>query len=121
MQSKQKGMISLSLLLIIVGALILFWQAVRLAPAYLENYRVSSVLESLKTEQDLGKRSRLEVITLLLNRLDAINVNNVSQDDLIITRSFEKTIVSISYSAHIHFLANIDFVVSFEEQVEVVH
>lgn len=118
---KQQGIASASFLLIIVGAIILFWQAVKLAPAYLENYRVKAVLESLEQEPNLDKLSRVKLMAMIDERLISAKVKSVSGDDMIVTHGLERTVVEIDYRAEVPFLSNIGFVVHFSEQVEIIH
>ncbi len=70
----QRGMTAIGWL-IVLGLLAFFVLLIlRLAPGYLESFKVTSVLESLLQEPYIGSKTPMEIRRLLENRM---NVNSI--------------------------------------------
>jgi hypothetical protein len=117
---KQYGMTGLGWLVVI--GLILFFAllAMKLGPPYLENYSIKSALESLKTEPLITKKSPREVRELLSRRFEINYVDSVGKKDIKITRKGGIMTVEVTYEIRKHMAANIDALLTFSDQVELV-
>ena len=121
-KTKQTGMtfISLMLLLVILGFLALL--VLRLAPIYMENYTIRSVLAGLKQEPGLAQQSAHEIRSMVENRLYINEVRRFdkqrSHEYIRLKKEEDKLKISIDYEVRQHIAANVDALVSFANSVE---
>ncbi len=116
----QKGMTAIGWLLVL--GLIAFFTLItlRLVPAYLEFSKVASVLESLQNEPGITRKTRGEIISLISKRFDVNDVYQVEAKQVKITKDKGVLKVSIHYEHREHLVGNVDVVITFDKQVEVV-
>ena len=116
--TRQQGMTFIGL--VIVLGLIAFFvlAALKLVPLYLENFKITSSLQSLKTDQGLASKSAPEILTLLNRRLDVNDVTRLTPKDIEIKVGSGKAVVRISYEARESFIGNVDIVAKFDNSVE---
>ncbi|GMQ83868.1 MAG: DUF4845 domain-containing protein [Gammaproteobacteria bacterium] len=116
----QKGMTAIGWLLVL--SLIAFFTLItlRLVPAYLEFSKVSSVLESLKNEPGITRKTRGEILGLIRKRFDVNDVYQVDAKQVVVKKDKGVLKVSINYERREHMVGNIDVVATFDKQVEVV-
>ena len=107
--------------LIVLGILSFFVLLVlRLAPGYLEFYKVKSVIESLKDEPYIGNKSPAEIRSLLQRRIDVNAIDSVQAKDIKIEQLNGKTNIGAHYEVRVPVLGNVDAVSKFDESIEVV-
>ncbi len=91
----------------------------KIGPIYLEHYKVVSSLKSLEQMPDLAGKSRREVRTLLEKRLDINMVENVTGDDIQVSREDGVTTVTVTYAVEKPLIGNLSVVVYFDDRIEV--
>jgi hypothetical protein len=117
---KQRGMTAIGWL-IVLGMLSFFVLLVlRLAPGYLEFYKVKSVMESLLQEPYLGSKTPMEIRNLLQRRIDVNAIDSITAKDVKIEQKNGKTTISTRYEVRVPIMGNVDAVSSFERSIEVV-
>jgi hypothetical protein len=117
---KQRGMTAVGWL-IVLGMLSFFVLLVlRLAPGYLEFYKVKNVLESLKDEPYLGNKTPMEIRNLLQRRIDVNAIDSIQAKDIKIEQQNGKTTIATKYEVRVPILGNVDAVSKFEKSIEVV-
>ncbi len=118
---KQKGA---SMWMLVFGsALIVLFALVtmKLVPAYLDNNKVVSALESLKDQPGVGRWTRRQILDRVDNTLyidlasDLLNLNEA----LVITKSKSMRVISIDYERVIPMAYNISALLDFENSIEV--
>ena len=116
---RQSGMtlISFLMMFVLIGFFALL--VIKLAPIYLEHFKVSSSLQTLKNEPDIGHKSKEEIIRLLEKRWEINMVNVVTGKDVEFTRTSSSMKVQIAYEVSTHILGNIDALVYFDDSIEV--
>ncbi|WP_022947990.1 DUF4845 domain-containing protein [Methylohalobius crimeensis] len=116
--SRQSGMtlIGMLLLLGLIGFFALL--TLKILPIYLEHFKVASSLESLKATPDLAKKSRREIRSLLVRRLDINMVENVGQENIHISKGEGVSKVEIDYAVEKPILGNLSVIVYFNDVVE---
>lgn len=114
----QRGMTAISWLfaLILIGFFALV--AMRLVPVYLDSYKVTSSLESLRSA-GAEVRSPGELRSLLMKRLQINMVDAVQPQDVHIENRGDVTWVNVAYENRKPLFGNVDLVVSFDKSVEV--
>jgi len=116
----QRGMTGIGWL-IVLGMLAFFVLLVlRLAPGYLEYFKVESVLDSLQQEPYLGSKTPMEIRKLLEKRMDINSIDGISAKDVIIEQKSGRTIITADYEVRVPMLGNVDAVSTFHKSVEVV-
>ncbi|MCW8902191.1 MULTISPECIES: DUF4845 domain-containing protein [Sedimenticola] len=105
-----------------VIALILFFAllGMKIGPIYLENLTVKDVVESLKEEPLITKRSASEVKSMIMKRLDINGVYDLKSDHVTVKKSPGIMKVDITYQVQKKMVGNIDILVSFSDQIELI-
>ena len=119
MPGKQGGMTGLGWLTVI--ALVIFFALliVRIVPIYIENYSVKTVLGSLEEEALITQKPVREVRKIVERRLQINSVYDLD-DKIHIEKSSGVLTVDITYEVRKPMFGNIDIVVSFSDNVELV-
>jgi Domain of unknown function (DUF4845) len=94
--------------------------ALRLAPLYLENYKVTATLESLLQEPYITKKQPLEIRQLIDKRLYINDVRHVKAKDFKIEPKGGRTTIGIDYEVKRPFIGNVGLFVNFSESIEIV-
>jgi len=114
--TKQAGLSLRGLLLVIVATMFCSYIAIRIFPIYLENFSVSSSLQSIVEERITKKSSPAEIRQRLMKRLKTNNVGHVKDDHIEISDFNGLTKIKINYEVKTHFLGNISLVLNFEQE-----
>ena len=117
-RSSQRGMTLLSFLVTMAVAIVLGTLALRLLPAYLNNYKIKSSLEALQSQPEWASRSREDIIGSLQKHWDVDSVDDVTARDIAITREGRNTRVRVAFDVTRPFFRNIDLVIHFDESIE---
>ena len=112
-QHKQRGLSALGILLVLTIAGFFLTIATTIGPLYLDNSFVNAALQSLSSEP-IHKLSDGKIRRRLQDSFTINNVRDVNAKDTVIERKKTATIVSLDYERRVHFFANVDIVVVFE-------
>lgn len=119
-RSRQRGMTAIGWL-IVLGLIGFFTLLVlRLAPLYLNNYKIVGSLQSLKEEPLISQKPILEIKQLLLRRFDINSVDYATKDDVAIEMKQGRLTVRVKYEVRTPILGNVDAVVRFDDSIEIV-
>lgn len=118
--TRQRGMTLTGWMTVI--ALILFFAllGMKIGPIYLENLTVKDVVESLKDEPLITKRSASEVKSMIMKRLDINGVYDLKSDHVTVKKSPGIMKVDITYQVQKQMVGNIEILVSFSDQIELI-
>ena len=119
MRRQQAGLSMISWMLVIVIAGFFVMMGLRLFPVYMEHFNVVSSLNSLKTDSEAIGKGPGELRDHLLKRLDINDVSAVHSDDITIERNGDQNVVHVTYDVDVPFMGNLDFLVHFDNKVEV--
>ena len=114
---QQKGVTTIGWLIILglIGFFVLL--ALRMGPAYMEYYKVSSTLESMAKETGFGTPQ--EIRRMAENRFDISYVHSITHKDLKIKPFGQQYLVGAKYESRVHLFANVFVVMAFDKQVKV--
>jgi len=100
--------------------LILFFSliGVRLAPLYLEAYKVKAVLDSMATNDQIAGMKLRDIRQLLSKRFDVENIRKVSPDDVLVDQEDGFIIIEADYELRAPLMGNLDGVAKFYYAVE---
>ena len=116
---KQRGMTAVGWAFVFLMIAVVTLIVLKLMPIYLDGFSVTSSLESLKNEHNIGKKSPTEIKRMLLKRLDVNMVDGVTKDDIFIEKSKGVMEIEVDYEVRENLVGNLDVVVSFNNIVEV--
>ena len=121
MRNKQTGMTFLGLLIVLALAGLIVFAGIRLTPVYLEHMKIVSVLEGTKKEMD-GKGADLASIRRSIQRrFDVESVGIIRVTDFKVTKSpAGGYILTATYEHKAPYIANVNFVVDFDNTVEII-
>lgn len=91
--------------------------AIKLAPIYIENFSVKSVIETLEEEEDMLREARKKDIqTTMLKRFTVNQVSNVRKEHITIKKTKEDISVQVQYEVRVPLISNIDIVPYFQHE-----
>jgi hypothetical protein len=116
-KNKQKGLSSFGWIIVVglFALLIIFF--FKVFPMYYENYKVKSVLESLRLDLDIDPKSKRAIWESLSKRLYIQEVQTVQREDVSMTRKNDKTTVTITYETRDSYFGNLFIGAKFSELV----
>lgn len=117
---KQKGMTLTGWMGVI--ALIMFFSlsGMKILPIYMENYTVKDVINALKQEPLITKKSSIEVRNMIMRRLDINGVYDLTTENVKVKKSPGAMNISITYTVQKNMFGNLDILVSFAEEIQLV-
>ena len=119
MRRRQEGITAIGFLILAAFAGLFLWAFFQLLPIYLEQMKVASVLEDVKSELDGQRASVTNIRTSIGKRLNVEMVNVIHQRDFKITKSENGHKVQAKFEQDAPYIANVSLVVSFDKTVEV--
>jgi len=117
--NQQRGMTGIGWLLSISILVMVLMIAIKLIPAYIDQFNVSSVLSSLKSEPGIGNMTGGEVTATILKRLDINMVKDVTPEDIYISQEGNSRIIEIEYQVQRNVFGNVDVLIRFNNRIEV--
>ena len=119
LRKRQQGFTLITWLLILAIVAFVAMFVIKLIPVYLESFNVQASLSSLTKDSSGGGDTAADLLEKLNKRLGINDVEHVEKGDILIARKGPNFVVTIDYVRQVHFIGNIDFLVSFkfEEQV----
>jgi len=114
---RENGMTYLGMLIMLIVIAFFAIVLIKVAPLYMEHFKVKSSLDSLAQEAkgDQSVLSPIEIEKHLLNRLSINDVQHVTKDDIKITRDGRKMVVEVDYEARVTLFDNLDLVARFPD------
>jgi hypothetical protein len=86
----------------------------------MENSSVKSILNSLEDEPLITKKSKAEVLSMILMRLRTSGIRDIERDSIKISKKDGVLTVDITYSVRKNMIGNVDAIVSFDERARMV-
>jgi hypothetical protein len=118
LQKSQKG-ITMFTIAFYLGLLVFVALTVlKLFPVYMESFAVASSVNSMNSGQ-VEYSGALAVRSALMRKLGFNNVENVTMDDISVTRADRVYMIDVNYEVRIPYIKNINLIVSFENHAEV--
>jgi len=107
----------------IVVIAISVWLSFKLVPIYLQNGTVSSVLDNIRQETDVAKKSNADLQQLLLSRLGFEKIDRINQNNFAELVKIERTVegfsMTVQYDTRSKLVANISLVVDYKKTIKV--
>jgi hypothetical protein len=116
-KNKQKGLLSFGLMVLVGFFALLIISFLKVFPMYYENYKVKSVLESVRQDSDIDPKSKRAIWESLSKRLYIQEAQTVQREHVNMTRTDEKTTITISYETRDSYIGNLFIGAKFSESV----
>jgi len=120
MQHRQRGMTGAGWLLVLFLIGFFSLLTLKLAPIYMDNYKVRTVLASLEEEPLITKKGVGEIRKMIKRRMKVNGFYDFDKDSIAITRDGGVTTVEIAYEVQENIAGNVDILVFFSDSVELV-
>jgi len=115
MVSREHGMTTLGLLILIVFIGLFAFAGIRLTPVYLNYLKVAGVLDGVYKEFDSQNASREAIRTSISRRFDVESVSEITARDISVTPQDGGFMVVAKYDHTTPFISNVSFTVSFDK------
>lgn len=116
MKRNQHGMTTATALLLILIGIVLLRAVMVIVPIYFDDTEVGIVLDNMEESGKVNARSSERSVKDELERRLRNNNIQVTTDKLIVKRNRNTLTIDWTYENRGHFLANIDFVLTFQHQ-----
>jgi len=117
---QQKGFTFFGWVIVLAIFLYFVYLAMVLFPVVVDSYTTSNILESLKNEPGITKKSKRDVLKLIDKRLTVNQVRSVSRDDFEIVKEGNVMEVFLEYDDKVHFISNIYILIERNKYVELI-
>ncbi len=116
--SKQRGLSYTSWLFAIAVVAAISIMAFRIVPVYMQHATVLTIIKSLQSEPDIGRKSRAEIRSILSKRFDMNMVTSVSGQDITINRKNHQTFLELNYQVKQPVIHNMEVLMTFSDEIE---
>lgn len=115
---KQRGLSYTGWLFAIAVVASIGVMAFRIIPVYLQHATVLTIIETLQTEPDIGRKSRAEIRSILSKRFDMNSVTSVSAQDVAITKKKDHMFIELNYEVKEPVIHNMEILMTFSDEIE---
>jgi len=115
----QQGFSLFSFVFIITLLFIVISLTVKIAPVYLNHSKVVGMLEQLKQEAHVEKKTETEIKSSLSKRININNIDDVTQNDISLNRQGNAFKVLINYEVVRQIYGNLSVLIEFNDEIEV--
>lgn len=119
---QQRGLSSSSIMFLIMIITFSLWIFFKLFPMYLENKKVSQVLEDIKSNPEALQKTSEEIKRLLRDGLSNKNITRITeenfQDQVTITKTERGFEITVKYQQIAPVMGKLSFLNQFEKTVE---
>ena len=118
-KTRQAGMTTLGMIILVVFVGLFAFAGIRLTPVYLNYMKVVGVIEGIKEEFDSQAPSRAAIRTSIVRRFDVESVSQITARDIEITSVDGGFEVTAAYTHKTPFIANVSFAVDFRKSTKI--
>ena len=118
-RSRERGMTTLGILIMITFVGLFVFGGLRLTPVYLNYFKVVGVVNGVQEEFDGKNPTRTAIRGSISRRFNIDSVGEIKPNDVKVTAVDGGFEVSAKYSHEAPFIANVNFIVNFDKTVMV--
>jgi Domain of unknown function (DUF4845) len=118
MRERQRGMTFLGLMILLSFIGIFIYAGIKLAPVYLQGYKVMKAIGDIKHETDGAAVTPPTIQRALEKRFDIEDITEVKPKEVDITKTETGYTVHAAYDVPVPFVGNLSFLVHFEKTVD---
>jgi hypothetical protein len=116
---RQRGLTFISLVFVLGLIAFFVLLGLKIGPIYLDHSKVVSALEEIKKNSDIEEQSEAEIRDSLRKRFNMNYVNDVTQDEIKITKYQDYLRVAVEYEVVKEIAGNLSVLVEFDDAIEV--
>jgi Domain of unknown function (DUF4845) len=116
---QQHGMTAIGWLLVLTLIIVISLLIIKILPIYMNTFKITSALNSLKTDQLAQGKSATELKKMLLNRFDIDMLQVVTADEITVTRGDHVYNVRVEHQFKEEMLTNLYIVLVVDEAVDI--
>jgi hypothetical protein len=116
-RGRQAGMTTLGLIILVSFIALFVFGGMRLTPIYLNYMKVAGVVSGVQKEFDGANASRASIRDYISRRFDIESVGIINAKDVTVSKVDGGHEVAATYSHKAPFIANVSFVVDFDNRV----
>jgi hypothetical protein len=118
---KQRGMSMLGGLVIVMMSAVLLITALKLAPVYMEYYKIVDVVDQVKQDPSLKGATKDKILSALSKRFNTNDVKSLTKDDYRVTKVQGRNAYDIEfyYEVRTPLFGNLSIVAEFQRSEEV--
>ncbi|PSF10754.1 DUF4845 domain-containing protein [Marinobacter fuscus] len=113
---QQGGALTLMIVALFFGSLLTL--AIKIGPAYLDDFTIQEALQSLDGTEGLSRMGPAQVRTLINKRLSVNNVDGFDAKNIAVEKNGERVIIKVDYEVRNNVFRNVDTVVHFQHEYE---
>lgn len=115
---KQQGITTLGILIGAMFIIAVMLLAIKVVPLYMNDYAIGKAIASLADEDDLYRKSRREITSIVRRKLTADYVGDLDDDAFQIEKNKGVIIIDVNYETRVSIVSNIDLVAKFSHHLE---
>lgn len=110
------GALTMMIMALFFGGLLTL--AIKIGPAYLDDFTIQEALESLDGTDGLSQMGPAQVRSLIDKRLSVNNVDGFDPKNISVEKNGELVVIKVDYEVRNNIFRNVDTVVHFQHEYE---
>lgn len=110
------GALTMMIMALFFGGLLTL--AIKIGPAYLDDFTIQEALESLDGTDGLSHMGPAQVRSLINKRLSVNNVDGFDPKNISVEKNGELVVIKVDYEVRNNIFRNVDTVVHFQHEYE---
>ncbi|MEC8898072.1 MULTISPECIES: DUF4845 domain-containing protein [unclassified Marinobacter] len=116
LNTQQGGALTMMIMALFFGGLLTL--AIKIGPAYLDDFTIQEALESLDGTEGLSQMGPAQVRSLINKRLSVNNVDGFDPKNISVEKNGELVVIKVDYEVRNNIFRNVDTVVHFQHEYE---
>ena len=116
LNTQQGGALTMMIMALFFGGLLTL--AIKIGPAYLDDFTIQEALESLDGTEGLSQMGPAQVRSLINKRLIVNNVDGFDPKNISVEKNGELVVIKVDYEVRNNIFRNVDTVVHFQHEYE---
>ena len=114
--TQQGGALTMMIMALFFGGLLTL--AIKIGPAYLDDFTIQEALESLDGTDGLSQMGPAQVRSLINKRLSVNNVDGFDPKNISVEKNGELVVIKVDYEVRNNIFRNVDTVVHLQHEYE---
>ena len=114
--TQQGGALAMMIMALFFGGLLTL--AIKIGPAYLDDFTIQEALESLDGTDGLSQMGPAQVRSLINKRLSVNNVDGFDPKNISVEKNGGLVVIKVDYEVRNNIFRNVDTVVHFQHEYE---
>ena len=114
--TQQGGALTMMIMALFFGGLLTL--AIKIGPAYMDDFTIQEALESLDGTDGLSQMGPAQVRSLINKRLSVNNVDGFDPKNISVEKNGELVVIKVDYEVRNNIFRNVDTVVHFQHEYE---